>query len=337
MGHAKEVIEAIKRSEKIVITGHRSPDGDSVGSSMAMYHLCKELGKEPIICHPDPTPSFLDWVKGDVEIVDFLHSHGRVVEAMAEADLLFALDYNGSKRMGTEMGHLFDNSAAFKIMVDHHPHPDEDFVNISISRTDVCSTCQIVFELIEEAEAKSLLNVTIGTALYLGIMTDTGSFRYSNVKPKTHEIIAELLSLGVNHTAVHENTYDNIPLNRLKLRGYAISNKIEIVQGYPVSVLWLTEEELERFDYQKGDTEGLVNIALAVEGIKVAAFFSEKDGQVKISFRSKDAIAVNQIAIDHFHGGGHVNAAGGIYDESIQSAVLKFKSLVPEYFGDLNG
>lgn len=332
MKEAKEIVELIKGAENIVITAHRSPDGDSVGSSMAIYHFIKALGKEAKICHPDPAPAFLDWVKGGVEFVDYIHHEEEVKEIIAQADLLFAMDYNGANRMGHEMGDLFNASSAKKVMIDHHPHPD-DFVDISASYPDTCSTCQLVYELAVSSGNGNLISKEMGTAIYLGIMTDTGSFRFSSVKPRTHEIIADLLKRGVDHTSIHESTYDNVPVNRLKLRGYAISNKIEVLEKEGVAVIWLTAEELERFNYQKGDTEGLVNTALGVEGVHVAAFFADKDGQVKISFRSKGTIPVNKIAMEHFNGGGHVNAAGGVANESIEDAVERFKSLVPEYFG----
>lgn len=332
MKEAKKIVELIEESDKIVITSHRSPDGDSVGSSMAMYHFIKALGKEAVICHPDPAPAFLDWVKEGVEFINYVHHEEEVRNLFMEADLLFALDYNGANRMGHEMGDMFNASSAKKVMIDHHPHPEE-FVDVSASYPDTCSTCQLMYELIESSGNIDLLDAKIGSAIYLGIMTDTGSFRFSNVKPRTHEIIAVLLKHGVDHTSIHENTFDNVPINRLKLRGYAISNKIEVLEKEGVAVLWLTSEELERFEYKKGDTEGLVNTALSVEGVRVAAFFADKDGQIKISFRSKGTIPVNKIAIDHFHGGGHVNAAGGTANEPIEVAVERFKSLVPEYFG----
>lgn len=333
MKEANSIVELIRQSDRIVITSHRSPDGDSVGSSMAMYHFVNALGKKATICHPDPAPAFLDWVKGDVEFVDYIHNKEEVENIIGAADLLFAMDYNGANRMGHEMGDLFSASAAKKVMIDHHPHPD-DFVDIAASYPNTCSTCQLVYELAVSSGNDNLITKEMGTAVYLGIMTDTGSFRFSSVQPRTHEIIADLLKRGVEHTLIHENTCDNVPIHRLKLKGYAISNKIEVLEKEGVAVIWLTAEELDRFDYKKGDTEGLVNTALGVEGVKVAAFFADKDGQVKISFRSKGSIPVNKIAMDHFMGGGHVNAAGGTANESIEAAVERFKSLVPEYFGE---
>ncbi|MDB4516936.1 DHHA1 domain-containing protein, partial [Crocinitomicaceae bacterium] len=167
--------------------------------------------------------------------------------------------------------------------------------------------------------------------LYLGIMTDTGSFRYDSVDARTHEVVAEMLKTGLNHTAIHENTFDGNRIDKLKLRGYAIAEKLEIISEYHVAIISLSAEELERFNFIKGDTEGLVNIALSVEGVESAAFFAEKDGKVKISFRSKGT-PINTIASDHFEGGGHKFAAGGISFDSLEDTVQKFKNLLPQYF-----
>ena len=332
MKEAKEILALIEESDSIVLTSHKSPDGDSVGSTMAMFYFIKSLGKTANICHPDPAPSSLNWVKGDANFIDFVNHPKEVSQIIENADLLFAMDYNGANRMGSDMGNLFDAALGKKVMIDHHPYPD-DFVDIAASYPSVCSTCELVYELAISSNKESLIDRKMGTAIYLGIMTDTGSFRFSSVTSRTHEVIANLLKIGVEHTIIHENTFDDTPLNRLKLRGYAIANKIEVLEKEGVAVLWLSEEELERFNYKKGDTEGLVNIALSIVGVNVAAFFSEKDDQVKISFRSKGSIAVNNIAMEHFNGGGHMNAAGGVANEPIQDAVERFKLLVPKYFG----
>ncbi len=334
MSKAAAIFEAVDRAEKIVITSHRSPDGDSMGSSAALYHVLTKMGKDAVVCHPDHCPAFLEWVMEDCEWYTHELVPDKVEKFMSEADLIFCLDYNGPDRMGNGMADLLRKSDAFKIMLDHHPHPD-NFVHIAESRITEGSTCQILFDVIEEAGKLSFLDISSGEAIYLGIMTDTGAFRFSSVNPKTHEIIAHLMRIGVNNTAVHERTFDNVRIDRLRLQGYAISNKLEIIQHYHIAYISLTEEELNRFHYKKGDTDGLVNMALSVEGIKVAAFFSEKDGQIKISFRSKGTIPVNGMAKE-FNGGGHVNAAGGASQESMEDTIKHFKALIPKYFNGLN-
>lgn len=330
MLEAKEVKDLIIASEKIVITSHKSPDGDSIGSSMALFHYLKKLGKKPVICHPDPRPAFIDWVVGDVDIITFDQNPEKVQELMIAAELIFCLDYNGSNRLGKDMGDVLDKCSAKKVMIDHHPNPDE-FVDVAISVPTTCSTCQLIYEVIVGAGDRELIDAQIGEAIYLGIMTDTGSFRFSSVEPRTHEILAHLLSVGVNHTLVHENTFDNVRIDKLKLRGYATSEKLEVIPELGVAIISLTDPELEKFNYIKGDTEGLVNVALSVEGVKAAVFLAEKDGLIKMSFRSKGDLAINKLAVDHFSGGGHINAAGGISELSMEDTILKLKKALADY------
>ena len=335
MKEASEIKELINSSERIVITSHRSPDGDSIGSSLAMYRYLKAKGRNVTICHPDPAPEFLQWISEGSGLLNFEDEPEVVTETMRTADLIFCLDYNGSSRMGHGMGDLLDECTGKKVMIDHHPNPD-DFVDIAVSVTEVCSTCQIVYEFIAACGDEDIIDANIGEAIYLGIMTDTGSFRYSSVDARTHEIISSLINKGVKHTLIHENTFDGMRIDRLKLRGYATSEKLEVINHYHVAFIALSAEELERFNYRKGDTDGLVNIALAVKGVKVAVFFSEKDGQIKISFRSKGDIAVNELAANEFNGGGHRNAAGGASQDSLEDTIKHFKAVIPKYFGNIN-
>lgn len=330
MQGAKEAKKLIIDAESIVITSHRSPDGDSIGSSVSMYYYLKALGKNPVICHPDPCPDFLDWCTDEAGIINFEDESEKVEQIMLEADLIFCMDYNGSNRMGDDMGAILDKSFAKKVMIDHHPNPD-DFVDISISVPSVCSTCQLVYELIAENNDLELIDAKLGSAIYLGIMTDTGSFRFSSVDFRTHEIIADLIKRGVNHTAIHESTYDNIRLDKLKLRGFALSEKLEVLPKEGVAIVALSDAELSRFNYKKGDTEGIVNMALAIEGVRMAIFLSEKDGKIKMSFRSKGEIPANEVASTYFSGGGHKNAAGGISELSMADTINKLKSVLPKY------
>lgn len=331
MKEAKDIINAINGANRIVITSHRGADGDSVGSSLGLYQFIKALGKESVICHPDAAPEFLEWVKGDVLIHDFESEPDFVTEQIKNADLIFSLDYNGIGRLGSEMGELLAGADAKKIMIDHHLEP-EDFADIMVSEPSVCSTSQLVCEFIESSGRSDLLNAEIGTPLYLGIVTDTGSFRYSSVSPRTHEIISKMLSAGVEHTPVHENTFDNNRIDKMKLRAHIIAERLELIEDLGVALISVTEEELERFNAIKGDTEGLVNQALSIEGANVAIFLRPQGEVVKISFRSKGDIAVNIIARDEFDGGGHKNAAGGVYVGDIESAISAMKEALPKYF-----
>ena len=331
MKEANNIVELIKNAKRIVITSHKSPDGDSIGSSLGLLRFIKALGANATVCHPDPCPEFINWVKEDDVIIDFENNSSEVSEYLTQADLLFALDYNGAGRLGKEMGELFSAASGKKVMIDHHLNPD-DFVDLAVSEPSVCSTSELITELIVASGNSNLINESMGNPLYLGIMTDTGSFRFSSVTPRTHEILSLLLKSGVKQSEVHENTFDNNRLDKLKLRSYIIVERLELLGEYGVAIISLTNEEKERFNYIKGDTEGLVNVALSIEGVKAAAFFVEGEDIVKISFRSKGEIAVNELSAEHFNGGGHKNAAGGASFVSLDETITKFKSIVPNYF-----
>ncbi len=324
------IINKIIEAKKITITAHRSPDGDSVGCSIALYNICKNLGKEAVICFPDEVPLYLRWVKGSEDIIVYEKDPEKVEELLHSADLLFALDYNGSSRMGGDMGALFDAAKAYKIMVDHHTNPD-DFVDLSYSFPKTCSTCQLIYEILEKSNRLDLLTLEVGNPIYLGIMTDTGSFRFPSLTAKTHVILAKLLELGVKHYEIHENVSDTNTIERLKMRGFALSEKLEVIND-EVAIVSLSKEEASNYNCQKGDTEGLVNEALSIQGMKIAAFFNEGDEYIKISFRSKGTNnKVNLLSQKYFNGGGHINAAGGRFDGNILDAIALFKEKVNEF------
>jgi phosphoesterase RecJ-like protein len=328
----KEITTSIQQAKRIVITAHKSPDGDSIGSSIALLEFVHALGKNALICHPDPSPAFLNWLPKTEQILNFEHQSQQIKLALAEADLVFCLDYNHPSRVGKDMQEELEKVSAKKIMIDHHLHPSE-FADLLVSQPEIGSTCELIYELIDQSGNIDLLNPAIGTAIYLGIMTDTGSFRFPSVTRRTHEIIGKLLETGVKHFEVHENVYDTNTLDRLRLRGFACSEKLEILNDVPVALMSLTLAEMKQFNHTKGDTEGLVNVALSIEGMKVAAFFAESDeGYIKISFRSKGKEnPVNQLSADHFQGGGHMNAAGGRFDGNLKDAITLFKAVIGNY------
>lgn len=327
----KEIVAAIKEAKNIVITSHKSPDGDSIGSSLALYHFIEALGKTSVVCHPDEAALYLLWVPGAHDIVLLEKQKEKTAELFHNADLIFCLDYNSSDRVGADMEALLLTSKAKKILIDHHMHP-ADFCDIVVSETSVCSTSQLIYELVDQSGNKHLLNEKIGTPIYLGIMTDTGSFRFPSVHARTHEILAELLKAGVKHFEIHEKVFDTNTIDRLRLRGFVIADKLELIKDFPIAIMSLSESELSRFNYKKGDTDGLVNVALSIEGIQVAGFFSEKDGVIKISFRSKGDFHVNVLAMEHFSGGGHKYASGGISYDSLEVTIERFKTLIPVFF-----
>lgn len=325
-----EILEATN----IVITSHKSPDGDSVGSSLGLLRFIEKLGKTATICHPDPAPAFLYFL--DVQdIVVMTEQPEQVKEKMEQADLIFCLDYNATYRVGQDMQAILEASTAKKIMIDHHLDP-EDFPILTVSETGTASTSELIVELIEETGNSTLLDEKIGTPLYLGILTDTGNFRFPSVKPRTHAILSNLLEAGVQHHLIHEAQNDNNTLGRLRLQGFAMSQKLEVMEDYGVSLIPLSKEELAEYNYQKGDIDGLANLALSIKGMKAAIVYSERDGIIKMSFRSKgEENPVNVLAGENFSGGGHANASGGMSETSITETTEKLKELIPTYFSKL--
>lgn len=327
---AQNMWQAVEKANKIVITAHKSPDGDSVGSSLALYHFLIGQHKDVSVVHPDPSPEFLKWVPGADLINDLESNPSKCTTILADADLIFCLDYNEPSRVGDQMMPLLQDSKAVKIMIDHHLNP-ADFCDYTYSFTQACSTCELIYQWLEELEKTNAIGLEAGTCLYLGIMTDTGSFRFPSVSPFTHKIAADLISKGVKHYLIHEHVFDTNTIDRIKLRGYALSEKLVCLNDMPIAYVTLSESELSRFNYQKGDTEGLVNQVLGVQGIKMAVLFMEKDGKIKISFRSKGDYTVNALAAKYFNGGGHAYASGGISDESLELTVQKFVTIVKEF------
>jgi phosphoesterase RecJ-like protein len=331
MNTYKQIEAAIQSVKNIVITAHKSADGDSVGSSLGLLYFIEKLGKKAVVCHPDRAPEFLNFL--DLSSILLMSDEPqKITDAFQQADLIFCLDYNATDRVGADMQALLEAATCEKIMIDHHLNP-QDFPNIVVSEITASSTAQLIVELIDQSGNIGLLDAKIGTPLYVGILTDTGSFRFSSVLPRTHEILAKLLAAGVQHHLIHEALNDTNTASRLRLQGFAMSEKMEILEDYHIAIIPLTKEELEKYHYQKGDTDSLANLALSIKGMKAAIVFSERDGIIKISFRSKGKEnPVNVFASEHFNGGGHANASGGMSELSVTDTLVKMKKLIPEYF-----
>jgi len=317
----------LQNSNRVLVTSHKSPDGDAVGSSVACYEFLKSIGKEPFVLLPDPPASnLMSYLEG----VDYSFYENHNLD-FSQFDLVFCLDYNHEFRVGEEMSDIFKQLECKKIMIDHHPDPSA-FCDLTISRPEVCSTAQLFFEVLEELNMSDKLNLNASKSIYLGIMTDTGSFRYPSVNAKTHDVLAKVISNGVVPFEIHESIFDQNTSEKLKLRGFAVSDKMELIEDSPVGLISLSIEELNRFNYNKGDTEGLVNVILSIKGMSIAIFMVENDeGKVKMSFRSKGKYFVNEFAKKHFNGGGHKYAAGGFS----HSNLLETRNKVLEYYKEL--
>lgn len=329
----KEVKTLLGQARNIVIVTHWSPDGDAMGSSLGLYNYLIQKKHKVTVITPNDYPSFLSWLPGNKNVVDFSLKAKAAKTAVAKADIIFCLDFNSLKRID-KLGDEVGKAKAIKFIIDHHLQPD-DFADYMLHDVNACSTCELIYDLIELMEDKKLLNKDIANCLYTGIMTDTGSFRYPSTTAKTHRIIAELIKAGAENSEIHNRIYDDNTEDRLRLLGYCLVEKLTVIKEFGTAFFCLSSDELRRFHYKKGDTEGVVNYALALQGIRFAAFFVERDGIIKCSFRSKGNFNVNLFSRTHFEGGGHANAAGGASDLSMDETVIKFVSLLARYKKDL--
>ena len=277
--------EILKKSKKIVITTHQSPDGDAIGSSLALFGYLVKKGFDVSVVVPDNFPKFLKWMEGAGDVHVYEHDENVVKGLISEADLIFSLDYNDLTRVGG-VGDLIGKSTAYKAMIDHHLHP-ADFADWMCSDTSSCSTAQLIYNFIEGFNDLDLIDDQIAEGIYCGIMTDSGSFRFPSVQAKTHLIAADLISRGLNHSRIHELVNDVNTLPKLHLLGFALNEKLRVLPNVPVAVIAISSEELKQFNYKKGDTEGLVNYALSLEGIEMAAFIKGDGDKVKMSFQPK--------------------------------------------------
>ena len=317
----------LSEPRRIVITTHKGPDADAMGSSLALYQFLKLKGHKVQVITPNDYPRFLKWMKGDEAVIEFCFFEKKATKITQKAELIFCLDFNTLSRIDT-FEPVVRSSNALKVLIDHHQQPDQ--FDFNYSDTSASSTAQLIYDFLELLDEKESINQDIAECLYAGIMTDTGNFRFNSVSSKTHQVVSFLLEKGARNDWVYDQVNDNNSINRLKLLGYCLNEKLEVLNDLGAAYFCLTQDELDRFNYQKGDTEGIVNYALSLKGINIAAFFVQRDGIIKISFRSKGNISVNQFSRDYFNGGGHLNAAGGSA-LSMDEAVHTFKKFLPQY------
>ncbi len=325
---------AIQNADNIVITCHKGPDGDAVGSTMALYLYLKKKDKNIQVIVPNNFPDFLKWIPKTDTILIYDENIEEANTHIESADLIFSLDYNALHRTGM-MQDALKNATANFIMIDHHQQPD-DYAIVTYSDTSICSTCQMVYHFIDYLEDINLIDTDIAQCIYTGIMTDTGSFRFRSTTSTTHRVIANLIDTGIDNAKIHQNVYDSNSYNRLQLLGLSLTN-LKVIPELNTAYITLSAKELQKFNAQKGDTEGVVNYALSLKGIKLAVIFKEdaNENLIKMSFRSKGNFSVNEFARTHFNGGGHTNAAGAVSDLSFQDTITKFISILPTYKNEL--
>ncbi|GGW31140.1 DHH family phosphoesterase [Arenibacter certesii] len=329
-----ETINAIdallETPQRIVIIPHKNPDGDAVGSTLALWHYLNDMGQQAKVIAPNDFPKFLKWLPNNEQIINFEKDAASAKELINDATAIFTLDFNHLGRIG-ELQPLLEEASATFVMIDHHQEPS-DYAKIMYSDVTMSSTCEMVYNLIEAHKGISYITPEIAICLYTGIMTDTGSFKYSSTSSRTHIVVASLIEKGANNTLAHSMVYDTNTPSRLHLLGCALKNMV-ILEEYRTAYITLSQEELDRYDFKKGDTEGFVNYGLTLEGIIFAVIFIENkdEGIIKISLRSEGDFSVNEFARAHFNGGGHNNASGGRSEKSLSETAQYFTSILPSY------
>ncbi len=316
----------------IVITFHQNPDGDAYGSALGLKFFLENcgLGRVTLVSPTEPG-EYLKWMPGAGEVK--VWQEGVTNPLVAGADLIFCLDFSSASRL-KDMKEAVLNASAPKVIVDHHEEP-ESFGDLYYWDVKASSACELIYSLITDLGKTDCIDLRAATCLYTGLLTDTGSFRFNSTTPQVHRIVAALLEKGVNPSEVHRSLFDNNPVEKLQFLGYILSNKLIFLPDYRVAYMSVSEEELKRFNSRSGDTEGLVNYGLSIEHAVMSVLFTERDGQIRISFRSVHDLSVADFARKHFNGGGHKNAAGGRSQLSLNETVEKFLTLLPEVKSDL--
>lgn len=322
--------EELTKPKHIVVTTHHKPDGDALGSSLAIYHWLKAKGHTIHVIVPSDFPAFLDWLPGREDVAIYTQNKATNDTLITSADFIFCLDFNGLPRIHS-MEEAVRNANGIKIMIDHHLEP-EGFDDYRHWDSQAAASTQLVYDFIVNImNDHRAITPEIATCLYTGLMTDTGSFRFQSTTPAVHLIAADLINLGAKNWEIHEHVYNSFTENRLKFLGFCLLNRLEVLHEYHTALFSISRQDLNRFHITTGDTEGLVNYALSINGMKLAALIVDRTEQVKLSLRSVGDFPCNEVCKTHFNGGGHRNAAGGNSNESLPKVVQKFKSVLPEY------
>lgn len=324
-----EFFPQLKQPQKVVITTHQKPDPDAMGSSLGLYHFLTALGHEVTVISPTNWATWLNWMEASDKVIDFEANRERSASIVNDASLLFCLDFNILSRTKF-LAPLLEAFDGTRVLIDHHQQPDVDSFHFGVSDTNKSSTCEMVFDLMVDSGHKDLLNNTIAECLYAGVMADTGSFRFSSTKASVHRMVAELKDKGLEHTKVHEAVYDNFLENRLRFIGHVLLHRMEIFYEYNAALIVIPKRDLLKYQIRTGDTEGLVNYPLSIQGIKMAALVIDRDEERKWSFRSKGNFDVNTFARQYFQGGGHFNASGGRSSESLEKTADDFIAAMKE-------
>lgn len=329
-----EILTSIKQvltKEKLnlVIVPHENPDGDAIGSALGLAEILADFGHRLTIISPNDYPDFLKWFAAKTEIIIYGSSKKKAKSALNNADVLICVDFNDASRAGNLEKKLTKFSKP-RILIDHHPYPS-DFCEYTVSEITYSSTAELIYDVIQQIGLGGNITHNAAEALYTGILTDTGAFNHNTSRPNTFKVVSELMKFGIDTEKIQSGVYHNFSENRMKLLGYCLNEKMQVFPEYRTAVISITKEELERFDFKPGDTEGFVNYPLSIKNIVFSVLFIEKEELVKMSFRSKGNFATNKMAREYFNGGGHLNASGGESKLTLKETLNKFTQLLPEF------
>jgi len=329
MNPIQEIFPFLQEAKKVVITTHQKPDPDALGSSLGLYHFLVQFGHKVSVISPTNWATWLNWMPGCENVIDFELNRDKATEVINSADWVFCLDFNTISRT-KNLTALLENCKGKRILIDHHQQPDTKQFAYGISNINKSSTCELVYDLIVDSGNGGKINLQIAECLYAGVMADTGSFRFPSAHASTHHMVAALKEKGLEHTKVHEAVYDNFLENRLRFIGYVLMNRMDVFYEFNTALIAITKKDLLRFQVKTGDTEGLVNYPLSIQGIKLAALVIDRDEERKWSFRSKGDFDTNTFARNYFLGGGHFSASGGRSSESLDQTVQHFLKAMKE-------
>jgi phosphoesterase RecJ-like protein len=317
-------------AQRMVILSHTNPDGDAVGSSIAWAEALRREGHDVVCIVPNKYPYYLDWMTGISDVVIHRTDPDRAAAAVAEADVIFCLDFHSLSRLDQLSEVIAANTSAKRVLIDHHLNPTEPF-DIMFSHPESSSTCFLVYKVIEALWGTQSVTPSQAEVLYVGMMTDTGNFSFSQLTPELYQALAVLSATGINIPQIYNNVYNSFTEGRARLFGYAINRKMKMLRKGTVAYMSLTEEEMRRFWFQQGDSEGFVNSPLSIKKMRMSAIFIEHKDFIRVSLRSRGAVDVNLFASRYFEGGGHHNAAGGKSFVSMEETIARFEAAVEEF------
>ncbi len=325
----QELQKRLATPKPIAIITHRNPDGDAIGSSLAMKFFLEKYGHTCKVILPSEYPVIFEYMPRIHEAIIYDQEKNKAIDALAEAEIIFCLDFNGLDRVDT-LGPYVQDAKAFKALIDHHIDP-EPFADYYMSDTSASSTCELVYRFINELDEIKKMDLDIATCLFTGLITDTGSFTYAT-NPNVFRVAADLKEMGVDDYSLNDYIFNSWTERQLKILGHSLRNRMTIYKELSAGVIYLDKQDYRKYQISRGDTEGVVNYILKIKGMKVAAFIREMPaGDIRLSLRSKGDISVQELAREHFNGGGHKNASGGSSDKSLQDTIEKFVSILPYY------